>query len=362
LTAINQPFINAGECVNEITKLLESGTLTNSSFGGGEVVRKFEKKMAEFLGTKYAVAVSSGTMALRLALAAAGVKKGDEVIVPAYTFPAAEHEIKSLGAIPVRVDINIIDYTISYESVRKKITKKAKAIIPVHIFGNLCMMNFVKQIAADYGLKIIEDCAQSLGTTSNNKQTGTFGDYGCFSFYPTKIITTIEGGLITTKTKYDYERLLAMRNHGKAEDGSISQGTNARMTEINAVIGCSQTKQLNRFLAARRKNQKYLNDNLTDLTIHDTIFLPDPESSTKLNGYVYPIRFIDIRDLIDVKTMLTRYGITSCVYYNQKYPRDLKTTRLIAKHVLCLPIHPGVTKKDLNTIIKTIKWTMEKNV
>ena len=188
---------------------LKSNLLTD-----GPVLRKFEEEFSRFTGSKYAIGVSNATSALQLSLKSSGIGKGDEVIIPDITFVATANAVLFTGATPVLADVNEDDLNISINSIEKNITKKTKAVIPVHFAGKSCDMKSIQKIARDNDLKIIEDCAHALGTKFHKKHVGTFGETGCFSFYPTKNLTTFEGGMIITQSKKMAENLRGMRNHG----------------------------------------------------------------------------------------------------------------------------------------------------
>ena len=237
-----------------LKKIIFSG-----KFVSGDNVKKFEKEYAKFIGTKYAVAVNSGTAALHASLASLDLKKNDEVIVPSISFVSSATAILHQGCIPIFCDVDIENYCMCPESLERNITKKTKAIIPVHFAGSACNMKAIIKIAKKYNLKIIEDCAQAHGTKYNGKIVGSFGNISCFSFYATKHMTTGEGGILCTNSKKIKDFCLAFRNHGlKDRDTHIQLGYNYRMSEINAAIGRIQLKKLNRINNQRIKNSLYI--------------------------------------------------------------------------------------------------------
>ena len=197
---INVPFIGKEE-ISLVTSILKDGALTSASHQGGKYVREFEKLASSFVKSKYAIAVNSGTAALQAALYAMNIKKGDEVLVPSFTFVATANSVVSTGAKPIFVDILKENYTMDPDDLQKKITKRTKAIMPVHLYGNVAFIDRIAEIAKKYNLPIIEDSAQSLGSTYKRKHTGTFFDLGCFSMYPAKVMTAGEGGFIVTSSK-----------------------------------------------------------------------------------------------------------------------------------------------------------------
>src|SRR5579885_596000 len=210
---INVPIIEKEE-IKEVNAVLKERSLTSAANVGGKRVQEFERLLASYVKSRYAVAVNSGTAALQAALYALGIKQGDEVLLPSFTFVATANSVVSVGAKPVFVDILSNNYTMDPDDLRRKITKKSKAVIPVHLYGNFAYMNEISEIANKRGLDVIEDAAQSLGTTYKNKQSGTFSRLGCFSMYAAKVVTAGEGGAIITNEKGLYEKLRKIRNHG----------------------------------------------------------------------------------------------------------------------------------------------------
>src|SRR3989338_1289209 len=240
--------------INSVVRALKSDWLTQ-----GPKILEFEKALADYCGAKYAVAVSSGTAALHLAYLALGIKKGDEVIIPANTFAATANMAIACGAKPVFCDIRMDSYNIDESKIAKLITKKTKAIVPVHFAGQPANMDVIWRLARKYKLKVIEDAAHALGAKYSRRRIGN-GDSALvtFSFHPVKAITMGEGGAIMTNQKEYYERLIKLRSHGisKNKQGSNSMGLlgfNYRLTDIQAALGLSQLKKLNNFIAKRRR-------------------------------------------------------------------------------------------------------------
>ena len=353
---INSPIIGKEE-VAAVSSILQEGSLTSSSRLGGKNVQEFEKLTSSFVKSRFAVAVNSGTAALQAGLLALDIKNGDEVLLPSFTFVATANAVTSLGAKPIFIDILKQNYTIDPNDIQKKITKKSKAIIPVHLYGNVAYMEQINEIAKKHNLKIVEDAAQSLGSSFKNKQTGTFSDLGCFSLYPAKVITAGEGGIIVTNNKKLYEKLLLIRNHGmiKGYDTKLL-GLNLRLPEISAAIAKIQIKKLPNFLNKRRKNAKILSELISELKVT----IPHERKNEKINWYLYTISLKN-RDKIQKK--LNSKGIGAYAYYNipvHKTPfynkkLNLPITEWSASHVLSLPIHPKVGSKELNYIAKTLK-------
>lgn len=239
-----------------VADVLRSGMLVQ-----GEYVRRFEEGLADYIGARHAVAVSSGTAALHLALIALGIGDGDAVLVPAFSFVATANAVRLAGALPVFVDISAEDYNMDVGLLEKTIADYSgegglKAVMPVHEFGCPARMDSICRIAAENGLMVIEDAACALGTRLNGQHAGTFGQCGCFSFHPRKSVTTGEGGLVTTDSDVLAERLRLLRNHGLTRTDEridcILPGYNYRMTDFQAALGINQLGRFNQSLAGRR--------------------------------------------------------------------------------------------------------------
>lgn len=355
---INAPILGKEE-ISAVNSVLKSGSLTSAAREGGKNVQELEKLVASFVKSRYAVAVNSGTAALQASLYALGIKNGDEVIVPSFTFVATANAIVSTGAKPVFADILRSNYTIDPESIIKKISKRTKAIIPVHLYGNVANVDKISVIAKKYNVSVIEDAAQSLGSTFKKKHTGTFFDLGCFSLYPGKVITTGEGGIIVTNNKSLREKLLMIRNHGMVHgyDSKIF-GLNLRLSEISAAIGKIQIKKLPDFLKIRKRNANHLSKLLSNLDLQ----LPSERKHEHVNWSLYTIA-IKNRD----KTLkkLNSKGVGAAVYYPTpvhkipiyKTKVKLPNTDWAAKQVLSLPINPNVSIKNIDFIAKIVRET-----
>ena len=354
--AVNIPIVGKEE-IRIVTNILKKGALTSAANLGGKYVQDFEKSAASFVNSKYAIAVNSGTAALQAALLALDIKKGDEILVPSFTFVATANAVVSTGAKPVFVDILKENYTIDPDDLEKKITKKTRAIIPVHLYGNVAIIERLSEISKKYNIPIIEDSAQSLGSTYKGKHTGTFFDMGCYSMYPAKVMTAGEGGFIVTNSKSIRDKLLMIRNHGMVHgyDTKIF-GLNLRLPEINAAIATVQMKKLPKFLKSRKSNAKHMSELLSDLKIT----LPTERKNENVNWYLYTI-LADNRNKILKK--LNDKGIGAAAYYPTPVHKtpfyQLKTklpiTDWASSRVLSLPIHPNVTHKNIEFIAKTIR-------
>ncbi|MDE1763106.1 MAG: DegT/DnrJ/EryC1/StrS family aminotransferase [Thaumarchaeota archaeon] len=358
---INTPVIGREE-INEIRSVLLKKSLTTAANTGGKRVQEFEKLLADYTGSRYAVAVNSGTAALQAALYALDIKHGDEVLLPSFTFVATANAVVSVGAKPVFVDILPTNYTMDPDDLRKKVTKKSKAIIPVHLYGNFAYMDEISEIANKHNVDIIEDAAQSLGTTYKNKQSGTFSRLGCFSMYAAKVVTAGEGGAIVTSEKGLYEKLRKIRNHGMLHgyDTRIL-GLNLRLPEISAAIAKVQMKKLPQLLKKRKRNAEALTSLLDELDIT----LPTERAGVKVNWYLYTI---STKNRNKLAKQLNAKGIGATAYYPipaHKTPfyndkTKLPITDWAASIVLSLPVHPLVTENDLHYISKTMHQLVRK--
>jgi len=350
---INVPIINKEE-INEVRKVLVEKSFTSAANSGGKRVQEFEKLLSSFVKSKYAVAVNSGTSALQASLYALEIKPGDEVLLPSFTFVATANAVVSVGARPVFVDILEENYTMDPDDLRKKITKKSKAVIPVHMYGNMAYMDELSEIASKFNLEIVEDAAQSLGTTYKGKHSGTFSKLGCFSLYAAKVVTSGEGGAIVTDNKNLFEKLRKIRNHGMLHgyDTRIL-GLNLRLPEINAAIAKIQMKKINKLLQQRQKNARILTELLSDLEI----VIPHERKDEKVNWYLFTIA---TKNRNKIMKKLNSAGIGAMPYYSipvHKTPfynmkQNLAVTDWAASSVLSLPVHPLVSKQNLEYISK----------
>ncbi|MEE3324673.1 DegT/DnrJ/EryC1/StrS family aminotransferase [Methanosphaera sp.] len=358
---IAKPIISDEE-IEAVTEVLKSGMLAQ-----GPKVDEFEKKFAEYSEAKYGIATSSGTTALHTALVAAGVERGDEVITTPFTFAATSNSILYSDATPVYADIDPKTFNLNPEKIEEKITDKTKAIVPVHLYGQPADMDPILEIAEKHDLKVIEDAAQAHGSTYKGKKIGSIGDLGCFSFYPTKNMTTGEGGMVTTNDDDLAEKSAMIRAHGESKRYEQSLlGYNYRMTDIAASIGIVQLKSIDKFNEKRNENAKYLSEGLSDV---EGITTPCVDSNVTHVFHQYTIRVSKDRD--EFKQFLTDNEIGTGVHYpivlyKQPYYQNLGITgncpeaELAANQVISLPVHPSLTTEELDTIIETVKKGSEK--
>lgn len=353
---INIPIVGKEE-ISAVVSILKDGTLTSASNEGGKNVREFEKLASSFVKSKYAIAVNSGTAALQASLYALDIKKGDEVLLPSFTFVATANAVVSTGAKPIFVDILPENYTIDPKDIEKKISKKTKAIIPVHLYGNVAFLDRILEISKKHNIRVIEDSAQSLGSTLNGKHTGTFSDLGCYSMYPAKVMTSGEGGFIVTNNKKLHEKLLMIRNHGMVQGYDTRVfGLNLRLPEISAAIAKIQMKKLPKFLNIRKNNANLLSQLICDLKIK----IPKERKNESVNWYLYTISTSKRNKILK---KLNSKGIGAASYYpipvhkTPYYKQKIKLpeTDRAASHVLSLPIHPKVTSKNIEFIAESLR-------
>jgi dTDP-4-amino-4,6-dideoxygalactose transaminase len=360
---INMPKIGEEE-VQAVLEVIREGPLTNA-MGQGPKVLEFEKNYAKFAGVKHAVAVNNGTAALNAALLAAGVKHGNEVIVPSFTFVATAESVVFAGAKIVFADIDPETYTLSPEKVEQTINSKTKAILAVDLYGYSADMKALQEIAEKHDLVLIEDAAQAHGTTYQGKPAGSFADAACWSLYASKNITTGEGGVITTDNDEMNEILRLIRNHGeKTKYTSVLMGNNYRMPEIEAAIGIVQLKKLPSFTAKRRKNAQQLTKILQQ---SKRLKLPTETEHNQHSWYLYTVRLVDgteeERNLILKELKQKEIGaeayyvnpVNTMEFYRNNYAKqELPETEKAAKQVFSLPVHPNVTSEQIDYIGKTL--------
>ena len=314
---INKPLLGDEE-KQEILNILEENVLTSPAIDGGKRVQEFETILKTYMNVKHVIAVNSGTSALHASLLSIGIKQGDEVILPSFTFVATANSVMAAGATPIFADINKQDYTIDVVDIEKKINKITKAIIPVHLYGHPSNMNEINSIAREHSLYVIEDACQSLGSTYFQKQTGTLSDIGCFSFYASKVITTGEGGAIATNNDDFAENLKMIRNHGMIHGYDTTLfGLNLRLPELSAGIGKIQMKKLDKMLKIRRNNADILSNGLKKYEQTQSIInLPEETMDKKFNWYLFTVGFKDKNKRELVKNHLINEGIGATVYYD----------------------------------------------
>ena len=357
---------------NAVLNALNSRLLTD-----GPKLRKFESIFAKFTGAKFAIGVSNGTAALHLSLKALGIGKGSEVIIPDITFVATASSVLLTGATPVLADVDE-NLNILIPSIKKSITSRTKAIIPVHFAGKSCKINEITSIARKNRISIIEDCAHAIGARVNSKHVGIFGQAGCFSFYPTKNFTTIEGGMVVTNSKNIADFVRYARNHGitktltsrfssgKPWDYDIkNSGYNYRLDEIRASLGINQIKRVKKMNLLRKKAADYYNKKLEDI---EGVIVPGKSIGVEHVHHLYVIRITRkygiTRDMLFQK--LLKIGIRTSVHYKplhmftifKKMARvidSLSNSVHVYSQILSLPLYPSISKKQQDLVINNIK-------
>ncbi|MDD5604618.1 MAG: DegT/DnrJ/EryC1/StrS family aminotransferase [Dehalococcoidales bacterium] len=339
--------------------------IVSGSLAQGRYVKEFEEAFASYISSEHAIATTSGTNALQLALLAAGIREGDEVITTPFSFIASATAVLQCGARPIFADIDPVTFNIDPNEIESKITPRTKAIIGVHLYGQVFNIEATQDICEHHNLVMIEDACQAHGASWREHKAGSFG-IGCFSFYPTKNMTTGEGGMITTNDQDIACKCRLLRNHGQAERYRHTiLGYNARMTEIAAVIGLSQLKRLDLFNEVRIKNAGFLTEVITSI---NGLVPPQVLKGSKHVFHQYTIRVTPnykmSRD--ELKNYLEANGIGCGVHYpipihqqpmfrDLDYTDELPTSEQAAREVLSLPVHPSLTSHDLNTIAEVLK-------
>ena len=360
---INLPRIGEEE-VEAVVKVMRSGPLTNA-LGAGPMVTSFEKNFAKFAGVKHAIAMNTGTAALHSAIVAAGVKKGDEVILPSFTFVATAEAVILAGGKPVFTDIDPETYNLSPDAVADAVTKKTRAIVPVDLYGLPSDVQPLRETAAKHDLALVEDACQAHGAVYEGKPAGVFADAACWSLYASKNMTTGEGGVVTTDDDELAETMRMIRTHGeKAKYASLILGNNYRMSEIQAAIGLVQLEKLPAFVAKRRENATKLNRLLAKAK---RLLLPREPRGGRHSWYLYTVRLKDGAESERNKIVeeLKKREIGAEVYYRNSVHlmpyyresfgvRKLPETEKAAKQVFSLPVHPGVSEAQVNYIGETL--------
>ena len=350
-------------------------TLKSDYLTTGPKVAEFEKALAEYTGAKYAVAVSNGTAALHIACLAAGIQEGDEVITTPLTFAASSNCVLYCGGKTVFADVDPRTYNIDPEDVRRKITDRTKAIIPVHLSGQPCDMDAIHKIAEEYHLIVIEDAAHAIGAEYRGQKIGSLSDMTEFSFHPVKHVTTGEGGAVTTNSEELYQKLLLFRTHGitrnpdlmtRCEGGwyyqQLDLGYNYRITDIQCALGISQLKKLDRSLARRREIARRYDEAFRDVP---GLIIPY-QAPEALNSYhLYILQFTDV-DRKAAYDMLQEAGIHVNVHYIPTYTFPYYRTHGYADtccpnaekiygNILSIPMYYGITDEEIEYVIENVK-------
>ncbi len=363
----------------EVMKVMESQLLSSLA---GKVVETFENEFAEYIGVKHAIAVNSGTAALHISIASLDIGPGDEVIIPPFTFIATASSLLHNNAIPIFADIDNKSYTLDPDSLKKKISKKTKAIIPVHLAGITADMGALLDIAEEKNLYIIEDACQSHGATYNGKKVGSIGDLGTFSFYPSKNMTTGEGGMVTTNSTKLARQCRLLRHHGEPYWYAYNRlGWNYRMTEIQGAIGRIQLKKLDEYIRIRNENAQYLTDAVNEINGIDPPYIPDycEPAYNYWIGRIHPdvigldkdqfiskfpnSKVLYPKPLYETKLFQKKIGYPkgcpwSCPFYGKEidYTKiKLPVVERVAREIFALDIYPGISQEELDDNIKIMR-------
>lgn len=360
--------------IQAVVDVLKSDFLTT-----GPKIAEIEQTVADYVGAKYAVAISNGTSALHAACFAAGIGPGDEVITTPLTFAASANCVLYCGGTPVFADVDPKTYNIDPEDIRRKITDRTKAIIAVHLAGQPCDMDAIHSIAREHGLIVIEDGAHALGSVYKGKKVGSMSDMTTFSFHPVKPITTGEGGMIVTDNEDFYKKMVLFRSHGITRDDSMMTrndgpwfyqqfdlGYNYRITDIQCALGCSQMKKLDRFLARRKEIVARYNEAFADC---DNIITPYQLSDTESGWHLYIVQVKNC-DRRKVFENMREKGIGVNVHYIPVYMHPYyqehgyenvhcANAEEIYSHIISLPLYPGLTSEQQDYVIDTLKSLCE---
>jgi len=337
-----------------VDRVLRSGMLAQ-----GPEVKAFEEEFSAHVGGRHCVAMNSGTSALHLGFIAAGIKPGDEVIVPSFSFAATANSVVLAGGVPIFADIDPKTFNMDPDHVETLITKKTKAIMPVHLYGHIAAMDRFEEISAKHGLLLIEDAAQGHLASLNGRNSGEFGIVASFSFYPTKNMTAGEGGMVVTDNAEVARMLRLLRNQGQEiryQNEVI--GFNTRMTDIHAAIGRVQLAKLPGWTKQRQENAAFLDANLKGVI---TPFLA-PGTTHSYHQYTVRIPGGDSAKRDAFMAKIGEKGVGSGVYYPTPIHRlpsfklnlNLPETELVIKECVSLPVHPSLTKDELKTIVEVV--------
>jgi perosamine synthetase len=351
---------NVGEMEKRcLGKAIDSGYLSTI----GPFVKEFEGAFARYVRVKRAVSTQSGTAALHIALAELGIGKGDEVIAPSLTFIASINPIMYVGAKPVFVDVDPHTWNIDPDEIEKSITKRTRAIMPVHLYGNPCAMDRIMRIARSKGLRVIEDATESLGARFKGAHVGTFGDFGCFSFNGNKVTTTGGGGMVVGRDLNRLSHIRSLVNQARDESREYyfpEVGYNYRMTNIEAAIGLAQLRRLGDFVRRKRLFSRIYREELGGL---EHISFQEPYDGAESSCWFTCISFSGRIDVAKLRSVLAREGVPSRRLFApvtdfppyKAYKRRLKKTELLYQKGLCLPCSTKNSEKDIYRVCAAIR-------
>ncbi len=355
---ISRPQIGEEEKAG-LLAVLESGQLAH-----GPRVREFEERFGAYVGAEYAIALTSGTCSLHVALLAHGIGPEDEVITPAFSFIASADCARFVGARPVFADIEPDTFTLDPSDVESRITPRTRAIVPVHLYGQMCDMEAICEIARGHHLVVIQDACQAHGATLNGRRVGEYGT-ACFSFYATKNMTTGEGGMIVTNEAAVAERARMLREHGSQRRYVHEMlGYNMCMTDLQAAIGLAQLPKLKTWNTQRQANATYLTQRLRDIP---GVVTPRVRRGAEHVFHQYTIRVQDRGRLVP---LIIEQGVAVGVYYPAPIPQqpsyqwmgsgaDLVESEKASREVMSLPVHPSLNQQDLDRVVEAVVTAME---
>ncbi len=360
---MNIPFLDLHKqyhsIEDEINKAVDR-VLKKQFFILGDETESFEAELAKYLGVKYAVGLNSGTDALEFCLRALGIGKGDEVITPANSYIATSLAISYVGAKPILVDCDPKTYQIDVSMIKKRITKKTKAILPVHLYGAPCEIDAIMKLAKKHSLFVIEDTAQAIGATLNGKKLGTFGDVNAFSFYPGKNLGAYgDAGAITTNNKKTYEKVLFLRNYGQTKKyHHVTFGRNSRLDELQSAVLRVKLKHVDAWNKKRNILAKEYKKRLVNISTQ--VILPGGTSN-------YHLFVIETPKRNALQAYLKQKGIHTLIHYPipihlQKAYKDMNykkgsfpQSEKLARSVLSIPMYPELTKNEVEHISETVR-------
>lgn len=361
------PFIDLKRAYLPIEKEIQEAigaVLDSQSFILGDIVEQFEREIADYCGTEYAIGVASGTDALVLSLMAAEILPGDEIITTPFTFIATAEAIVRVGAVPVFVDIDPQTYNIDPDRIAEAVTPKTKAIIPVHLYGQCTNMQKIKRIADEYRLVIIEDAAQAFGATHGDRMAGSMGKTGCHSFFPTKNLGAFgDGGMVTTDSKLMYDSIRALRRHGLVKGRSCRSGLNSRLDAIQAAVLSVKLRHVDSWIMERQR----IAERYDEAFAFGNVFPPATDADNRHTYNLYTIAvpkreaFLQSmsHDEIDHRIYYPiPLHLQPCFEYLGYRRGDFPATEYVSDHVISLPIYQGMTQSEQEIVIDAITQTV----
>lgn len=360
---MNVPFVDLKSQYHSIKQEIDGAIqniMENTSFIGGPIVKEFEQSFSDYLGVQHCVSCANGTDAIEIALQALGIGKGDEVIVPAMSWISTAEAVNTVGATPVFVDVLPQKFTIDPNKIRNKITEKTKGIIPVHLYGKSAEMSEIMNIAKEFNLKVIEDCAQAHGAEFGGRKISTFGDIATFSFYPGKNLGAYgDAGSIVTNNSNLAEKCRMIANHGQlSKHNHQMTGRNSRLDTLQAAILKVKLKHIDGWTTQRIEKAKYYNKCLSDMNIT----LPIMDDSK----HVFHLYVINIERRDEIKVELKKRGVATQVHYPTALPllppyvskedtTEYPIATALAKNGLSLPLFPELEKAEIEYVTEQLK-------